>query len=360
MMTIEKLDELREAANKLLEEKRRVEGGFVLDPFIRDAARARYRVAVGAATDAVMEWVAQGCKAPPVLAGGSCCYCKVPFIVGEVRIDADGEGTPCHDKCYREPPKFRVNAPYPVPVLHNPDAEAAAKQANTPPTAASVLEAAWAEAARKESERADKAEAKLKEWGKWVPCSAHGCAMCICDHPDCTAYKSPRDRKPTAPPQIKTAHVPRNPPVTCAYCEQPIMEDETMIGDATGGCGGIFAHAVCYWRKQADLRQQETEKRVEEVKRYEQAFWNARLEEQAKNLQQAQTTVMERGNSIRDCIIAIRGLLMVVGPATENASCHADLVDRRECRRCSRIDYATKALARLPSSLLADALRVKP
>lgn len=258
MMTIEKLDELREAANKLLEEKRRVEGGFVLDPFIRDAARARYRVAVGAATDAVMEWVAQGCKAPPVLAGGTCCYCKVPFLVGEVRIDADGEGTPCHEGCYREPPR------------------------------------------------------KL-----------------------------------------------RDPPINCTYCDLPITQDETMIG-AGDGSGSVFAHDVCYWRKQANLRQEETDARVKEAVQHNDAYHGARYEEQAKTLQRTRGLIMERSNNIRECIIAIRGLLKVVGPAAEDAACHADLVDRRKCSRCSRIDRATQALARLPSSLLSEALKVEP
>ncbi len=73
-----------------------------------------------------------------------------------------------------------------------------------------ALEAMWAEAARQESARADKAEEaltksesdrvrleeKMTEWRRWVPCSAQGCFMCICEHPDCTAYKA-QAREPT-------------------------------------------------------------------------------------------------------------------------------------------------------------------
>lgn len=70
MMTIEKLDELRETANLLLEVKREreraAEAGEVPSLFQRDAARARYAVAKGAVESALAEWWAQGCKNPPM------------------------------------------------------------------------------------------------------------------------------------------------------------------------------------------------------------------------------------------------------------------------------------------------------
>lgn len=207
MMTIEKLDELRDHANKMLEKRREAEraaeAGETPTTTPRDVARANYAVAMGAVKDALREWWRQGCKAPA----------------------------------------FRVNAPYPMPVLHNPDAEALAGQGG--------------------------------------------------------------------PPAFVT----------------PSLAMDT---------------------------------RVKEAVQHNDAYHGARYEEQAKTLQRTRDLIMERSNNIRDCIIAIRGLLRVVGPATENAACHADLVDRRKCSRCSRIDYATKALARLPTSLLSEASKVAP